>query len=94
MQRAAAEEAALAAALSRLGVAVAAAEARPQLQALELLQRLDLTEQHDELQEELLADLENALERADGEAGDSIKYKYAAAQMERRWQLYLALYGH
>ena len=37
--------------------------------------------------------MEASLEKADGEAGDAVKYKASLSQMAHRWQLFSALYG-
>jgi len=37
--------------------------------------------------------VEASLEKADGEAGDAVKYKASLSQMAHRWQLFSALYG-
>ena len=81
------------AAMRELAAVLKKAEAMAPLTALKVLGELACMDEHDELEAELRGDVEASLEKADGEAGDAVKYKASLSQMARRWQLFSALYG-
>lgn len=60
---------------------------------IKLLANLGLHAEQHELEEEIVADCENVVKIASGEAGDRVKYKAAVASMQRRWRVFLAVHG-
>ena len=85
-------EAAAAAALHELG-ATLKKSGTTQLATLKLLGDLGLNEDEEALEADELAEIASVVEKADGEAGDRVKYEYAVGSMVRRWKLFLALHG-
>jgi hypothetical protein len=87
-----AAEAAASASLRELAAALKASGTAPKLQTLQLLGSLGLDDEQDALEAELMNEVVSAVEKADGPAGDRVKYEYAVGSMVRRWQLFLALH--
>ena len=88
------EAAAASAAMKELGKALRESAACTSLQKLQIFGALDLEEELAEEEELILTEAEAAAALADGPAGDRKKYLAAAAQMKRRWELFLALYQY
>ena len=59
----------------------------------QLLGDLGLPDEQQELDEEILEEVAAALEKAEGEAGDRVKYKEACKSMLKRWKLFLAVHS-
>ena len=67
-------------------------EVTPALVTRNVLSNLGMVDDVQELDAAMADDVKNAERLADGAAGDSVKYKAAALQMCRRWELFLAIY--
>ena len=81
-------------ALSELGSTLRASDKMPKLRMLSVLEDLGLDDDKAALEEEMLDAVAASLEHAQGAAGDSVKYTYAVAQMEKRWRLFIALFKY
>ena len=62
------------------------------LQAAQLLGGIGLVDEQEDLEEAMRTDVANAAAIADGAAGDAVKYLYAVKSMQRRWDIYVALF--
>ena len=67
---------------------------KPLLKRVEVMKELQLAEEAATAETEIREMLEAAKTIAAGERGDSMKYEKAAQTVERRWRLYLAVYGY
>ena len=79
-------------ALKKLGAAVRKSDAYVRLQKRQLFDLLELEDEFLSQEEELRAEAATIAMLAESAAGDRVKYKHAARQMQRRWELYLDLY--
>ena len=81
------------AALEQLAAALKLPGTTTSVASLQLLGELGLDGVQRELEADIVADVANVVAIANGEAGNRVKYKAAVAQMTRRWELFLVLYG-
>ena len=83
-----------AAALQAMAAATRAAKTLPAVGMRQLFHELGLVEEEEALEAEVLAEVARTMETAEGPAGDRVKYAYAVGQMQRRWQIFLALHDY
>lgn len=76
-----------------MSAALQSGGAATKLGTLQLLTDLGLDDEQQQLEDEMMADVAELLEHADGPAGDRVKYEAAVAQMLRRWKIFIALHG-
>ena len=80
-------------ALRQAGLALSTSGTTTALQAWQLLKEFGLDDEQQQLEEEITAEVAAALEKAEGEAGDRVKYKAAVKQMTNRWELFRLVHG-
>ena len=78
--------------MSALAAELSSSKSISKLGALKIMGDLDLVEDQESLEEQILADIASAMEKAEGPDGDRVKYQYATRQMERRWRLFVGLF--
>ena len=79
-------------ALKELGAAVRKSKSYVSLQKRELFDLLELQDEFQSQEDELRAEVATMEMLAASESGDRVKYKQAALQMQRRWELFLDLH--
>ena len=82
----------MAAAMSALGAELMKSKSISKLGALKVMGELDLYEDQEALEEDIIADIDSVMEKAQGPDGDRVKYEYAVRQMESRWRLFVGLF--
>ena len=82
----------LEAAMSALVAELMKSKSFSKLGALKVMGELNLYEDQEALEEEIIADIDSAMEKAEGPDGERVKYEYAVRQMERRWRLFVGLF--
>ena len=80
-------------ALRQAGLALSTSGTTTALQAWQLLKEFGLDDEQQQLEEEITAEVAASLEKAEGEAGDRVKYKAAVKQMTNRWELFRLVHG-
>ena len=86
------QSAAARAALVELCAVLEKSELTPALIKRDVYAKLGMFDERSDLDAAIVDDVKNAELLADGSAGDSVKYKAAALQMYKRWELFLAIY--
>ena len=70
----------MAAAMSALGAVLRTSTSVTKLGALKIMTDLDLDEDYGALKEEIIADIESVMEKAQGPEGERVKYEYAVGR--------------
>lgn len=79
-------------ALEAVGAAMRVSTSLTPLQKLDILKEFELDAEATELSAEIRGELDMLQTFAEGEAGDSFKYRNAAGLTRRRWEVFLSLY--
>ena len=79
-------------ALRELAAQLKQSEITPAVAALQLLGELGLDDDFEDLEASIVEEIRVASEKAESNLGDNVKYVAAVKSMERRWDIFLALY--